>query len=826
MPRDGTSFGCPLIPLTGAMICGIAIGYELPGQGAWALWGIAGCFLVVSVSFCRRRSCLLSPLFLFVALGYLLIQPWVAPRFGPDHVTHLAGKGAYTFVGRVDCSPRINSRGQHFNLRTEYYLQGEKQIQVSGKLRVTVPGDAPLLSDGDRIRFNGAVGALKNFKNPGGFDYKRYMAAQQVWASTYARGNGLSILAKATDEGFRGIFDQKRHQIAGFLETFAGKKTVGVFETLLIGDRRNLEESTRLVFQRTGIGHLLAISGLHIGIVGSVVFFISTRILSFFPWLLWRGWIRQGGVVATVFAVMSYGLLAGMSPSTQRAVCMILVFFLSFLFGRAHAIFNAVAIAAIGVLVFLPPSLFSISFQLSFSAVMAIIAGLHTFKGAKAGQDVSPGDDLWGKLVSFCLVSLYAFIGTLPLIMFYFQQVSFIGLIANLLFVPLIGYGVLPLGLLSICLYFVDPVLAATVLFPADRLLSGALVLAEKMADWPLAGVMTVLPSFLEIAIYYMALLLLIMYWTVKTRAGNPGMSKRQGTGFLIMGAVVFVIAIVDIGFWCHQRYWRRDLRVTILDVGDGTASLLELPRGKIMLIDGGGFSDNSVFDVGKSIVSPFLLRKKILTVDEIILSHPDSDHINGLIFIAEHFHVRRLKCNNETADTENYRRLNEIVQIRKIHVPEFSTAPRIEEISGVTFKFLYPPADYCCRRKKESWRTVNNNSLVVQASFGDYSFLFPGDIETEAEAELAEIAGDALKSDVLIAPHHGSRTSGSIGFLKKVQPQRVVISTGIRSRQIRPHPEALARYRQVCSIIYCTANQGAIHFITDGRRLQEWDSQ
>jgi competence protein ComEC len=115
---------------------------------------------------------------------------------------------------------------------------------------------------------------------------------------------------------------------------------------------------------------------------------------------------------------------------------------------------------------------------------------------------------------------------------------------------------------------------------------------------------------------------------------------------------------------------------------------------------------------------------------------------------------------------------------------------------------------------------------LVVHASFGDHSFLFPGDIEAEAEAELVEIAGDALRSDVLIAPHHGSRKSGSIGFLKKVQPQRVVISTRSRRRPIRPHPEVLARYRETGSIIYCTANQGAIRFITDGRRLREWVSE
>lgn len=140
-----------------------------------------------------------------------------------------------------------------------------------------------------------------------------------------------------------------------------------------------------------------------------------------------------------------------------------------------------------------------------------------------------------------------------------------------------------------------------------------------------------------------------------------------------------------------------------------------------------------------------------------------------------------------------------------------------------MTFKFLYPPADYSIKKESEPWRKGNNNSLVVHARFGDHSFLFPGDIEAEAEAELVKIAGDSLRSDVLIAPHHGSRTSGTFPFLNQVHPQRVVISTGAGRRPVRPHPEALARYLEICPTIYCTATQGAIQFSTDGRRLREW---
>jgi competence protein ComEC len=823
MPKDATAFGCPLLPLTGAMIGGIVLGYEWPDHRIWVLCGAVACFLVLSVTLYRQRPSLLLPLFLFAALGYLLIQPWAAPRFAPDHVTHFTEKGTYTIVGRVDTPPLINGHGQSFNLRTDYFLQDNTRIAVSGKLRVTISGDGPLLCPGDQIQFNGSIGLLRNFKNPGGFDYKRYMAAQGVWASTYARANGLSVLEKATGEGFQGVFDVRRRQLSEFLETATSKRTVGIFLALLLGDMGRLEESTRMAFQRTGIGHVLSISGLHVGIVGGTVFFLFSRLLAFSPWFLRRGWIKQGAAIFAMLAVWIYGLLSGMAPATQRSVYMICVFLGSFFVGRPHIMINAVVIAAILIFVYDPPSLFSISCQLSFAAVIAIVLGIPVFGGSGTEGETSLRAKAWRKIVTSVFISVSAFFGTLPLIMLCFQEVSTIGLISNLLFVPLIEMCVLPVGLFSLCLFPISPLLAEGILFPADRLLLASLDLVEKMASWPFASVITVSLSLPEVGCYYVGLLLLILYLTTKKSAGNEVLNPKRMARLLILGTVVLAIAIIDIGCWCYQRFWCPDLRVTVMDVGDGTATLLELPRGKTMLIDGGGFPDNSVFDVGKSVIAPFLLAKKIRTVDEIILSHPNSDHMNGLIFIADHFHVKRLRCNNETADTEGYRRLNDLIASKKIYVPEFSSEPRTEEINGVTFKFLYPPADYSFRKQNEKWRKENNNSVVVQACLGAHSFLFPGDIEAEAEAELVEIAGDELRSDVLIAPHHGSRTSGTIPFLKKVQPQRVIISTGARRRQIRPHPEALARYREVCPVIYCTANQGAVRFSTDGRRLREW---
>jgi competence protein ComEC len=257
-----------------------------------------------------------------------------------------------------------------------------------------------------------------------------------------------------------------------------------------------------------------------------------------------------------------------------------------------------------------------------------------------------------------------------------------------------------------------------------------------------------------------------------------------------------------------------------MVDVGHGSSALLELPDGYNIMIDGGGFSDNRVFDVGARIIAPLLWRKKIKTVDTLVLSHPNSDHLNGLIYIAEHFNVKNIWTNNETSNTYGYKKLMEVVGRNNIQMPGYKEIVRIHDINGVRFEVLSPPVDFIDRRIIESWRNINNNSLVIKVVFGAKSFLFPGDIKARAEGELVAAAGDRLKSTVLIAPHHGSRSSSTEPFLEKVSPEVVIISSRWKSRFGFPHPPVLKRYKERGCRIFGTARHGAITMSTDGQEL------
>jgi competence protein ComEC len=578
--------------------------------------------------------------------------------------------------------------------------------------------------------------------------------------------------------------------------------------------------------------------------------------------LLWRAGTRKTAALLSLLPVFIYGTVAGFSPSTQRAVIMVAIFLLTFLFESEQDPLNTLSLAAILILVADPPSLFSISFQLSFSAVFAIIYGLSSVQKRGTQQKVLLKKGWFfrfrSKLVSFFLVSLFAICGSLPLVAYYFNQISLVGLAANFIVVPLIGFATIPLGLVALYIMPLSITLASWCIKVGTLILYYALEVVNFFADLPFAAVKTVTPSLLEIVCFY------VMGWALLNLRGvepnaaiklqtapdapdrnipvnSPYPPRVDKTGLrqfftipaslrdkalwpgkLAKLAVVLVslTLALDTCYWLYQRFWHTDLRVTVIDVGLGSASLLELPGGYTILVDGGGFADNSTFNVGERIIAPFLWRKKIRSVDTLILSHPNSDHLNGLIYIARYFNVKNVWTNNESRDTLGYAKFMEVIARKNIHLPVFKDMPRRHRINGVELNLLYPPPHFMKLRNTQNWRDSNNNSMVVKASLNSISFLFPGDIMAAAEKELVYLAGNNLTSTVLIAPHHGSKTSSSKIFVKAVNPEMVIISSGRNNRFKFPHLVTLKRYENQGCTIWRTDISGAIRLSTDGQEL------
>jgi competence protein ComEC len=857
------TYARPIVALLLALIGGIVLGEHFSGHPAAVLIiGLvsAGC---MGIRIAYKKAAAIGPLIFFAALGYVSVQPWLSPDFPDDHIYLFSDETPWQVTGVVDSPPVEIEYLKRFVLRAETLKQNNESYRVSGRIRVSVRGPGPDFARGDRVTFLSRLREIRNFNNPGGFDYQRAMAYQNIWRSAHTQGSRLKVVDKNSAKDLPQLMQDARLAVAALIDRAGKQKPGAVLKALLIGDRTAISTELREGFNRAGVGHILAISGLHIGIVAGVAFVFFQKLFCLIKPLLWRAWTRKAAAIFSIFPVCVYGLISGMSPSTQRAVIMVTAFLMTFLAERETDTINTLALAAFIILIIYPPSLFSISFQLSFMAVSSIIYGFSHIRllnpDGRVKAKTEFGGQLRGKLSAFFLVSFFAICGTLPLVMYYFNQISLIGLFANCLVVPLVGFGVLPCGLFAMLIYPFSIQIAYGCVQWCILVLEYVLMLVNYMAHLKFAAIATFTPSILEIVCYY------VLGWIVVDRltarpiralsngnfsaglhhgffsknpfyySGRFGLSRLlasitviqrwltgalAGKGRAVAGLLIVAVLVADAGYWLFERYLNAELRVTYIDVGQGSAALLELPGGHAVLIDGGGFSDNNAFDMGARVIAPFLRRKKIQTIDALVLSHPNSDHLNGLVYIAETFKVKTVWTNGEARDTLGYKDFREIIDRKHLDFPDFTHMPRKRLINGVEFYFLYPPADFLATRAAAKWRAANTSSLVLKVSFGKVAFLFPGDIEQRAEKELVNLAGEDLACDVLLVPHHGSRSSSSREFLSRVQPEVAVISVGWKNRFRFPHAAVLQAYQKSGCRIFRTDRNGAIVLTTDGGRL------
>jgi competence protein ComEC len=840
--QDKPAYFRPVIPLLFALMAGILGARYGPAWTAWMI-GPAGITSLCATAYglIRNRTAKTAPLLLYACLGYFLLFTWTAERRFSDHVSRFIDDGQYHISGAI-VETSIPSRFRQTCVLDEIEITKARRdpfTPLHGKIRVSIYGADPVVRIGDRIGFFSKIRPLTNFKNPGAFNYRQYMADRHIWGTAYTDTLKITVTTAPGTAGPALRIQGVRASLSGLIHRATDTNARPVLMALLLGERRQIAEELRDAFNRAGVSHILAISGLHVGIVATAAFFSFKWLLSFWSFLLWRGWVSKTAAILAIMPVVFYGLLAGMSPSTQRAVIMISVFLMTFLLEKEHDIFNTLAIAGLIILIIDPPALFSVSFQLSFSAVAAILYGLE--KSQKGLHHFTrPLPKTAKPVIGFMWVTCLAILGTAPVVMYYFNQLPVFGVLANLAIVPLIGFISVPVGLFSILVLNLFSVEAAVLgLRLSAWVLDGSIWVVDLIARCPYSAVKTVTPSLPEILCYYLFLWCLFnirrpggascgsMPAATDTPAPLSKASRhqrwhnlliRRGNPVLPVLLITVIIAAADTAYWVHKRFFDDSLRVTILDVGQGSAALLELPRGPCVLIDGGGFSDNTIFDMGRWVLAPYLWRNKIRTVDTVILSHPDADHVNGLVYILKHFRVGRVISTHEPADHKEYMEFIALIRDKNIPHPDFSSLPRSFAVNGVVFDLLYPPDDFMDPDAAQPWRNPNDNSLVVRVTHGPYAVMFPGDITADAEKELMAMHPAELAAAILIAPHHGSRTSSTPAFLDAVNPRAVVVSSGRPATF--PAAEVMEQYKNRGIDVFRTDTNGALRLISNGQEL------
>jgi competence protein ComEC len=807
-------FRLPLVPIFIVYTVGIYFGhFDLPflSQG-WIflliLLGFWTFFLVTK----RTRMGSWMAFSIFFLLGIFSIQLYLHSPHPPSHISHFTGLERISLEGIIDRLPERSRGRTQLLIRSQKIVLSSRHIPVDGLLLIFLKEEDPSLRVGDRLRFRCRLYPPRGFHNPGGFSYEGHLAFDRIYTIGFlSEERGWVKLGEGFKNPITLQVESWRDHIRDFLNREARPPSSSIFKALVLGEQGDIPEEIKEYFILTGTAHLLAISGDQFGIVALLSFSLLIWILKRSEFLLLSISVRKWAAGLTIPCIVLYAFIAGGGISVIRAAIMVITFLFSILLNRERNLLHTLALAAFLILLFSPPSLFDVSFQLSFLAVLSILylvpRILQEFKQEEISLLLKTS---WKKnILKYMRLSLLvtgvAILGTAPFVALHFNRFAPIGFLTNLFIIPWVGFLIVPLSLAaSIFSFFFIPF--ATFLININGFITLIVLrVLAFFASLPFASFFVSTPTVFEIVLFY-SLLFLVAHF-------------RKGRKIRYLFAGLCIAFACDLAYWNLKDSFQKDLKLTFIDVGHGDSILIEFPKGKKMLIDGGGLYENR-FDIGKNVIAPFLWKKKIRRIDTLVLTHPDPDHLKGLNFIASQFSIGQFWDNGYQTQSEPYLQLKKILSEKKIEIGSLNeeTSPQI--INGVKCSVLNPPAWNATQRKVQHLWDLNNSSLVMKLQFKNVSVLLAGDIGKEAEVRILR-SGCALRADILKIPHHGSSSSSSLLFLDRVKPTYAILSVGERNIGRLPHPDVLKRYLQLGSRILRTDQHGAITVITDGENIE-----
>ncbi len=596
----------------------------------------------------------------------------------------------------------------------------------------------------------------RGFSNPASFDYERWLFRKGVRATGYVRDHKPYRQVGVAD-GY-GLARMRQSLADEIDRAVPDARFGGVLSALAVGVRHEIPHEQWQLMTRTGINHLMAISGLHIGLVAGLGFFLGQWLWRRSPWLLLR-WpaAKAGALVALLFALL-YAALAGFAIPTQRALIMLGVVMVSLLLQRYRDAVQALSLAMLVVLLLDPLAVLDGGFWLSFAAVAII---LFTMRGERVRSRC------WRWLGLHAVISL----ALLPLTFLLFQQGSLVSPVANFVAVPWVSLTVVPLTLLGALLLPVVEPLGAALLGVADLSLQLLWPLLEWLAALPLSQMHHYVPHGWLIVPAAVGVIWL---------CGPRGMPARW----------VGALWLAPLFWWPVERPAAGEFWFTLLDVGQGLAAVVETASRVVVFDTGPRFSER--FDAGRAVVVPFLRSRGWSAIDLLVVSHGDSDHRGGVDAVVDALVVGRL--------------VSSVAVAEGVLPLAYEPCRRGERWrwDGVVFEVLNPSAQG--RRQSE-----NNRSCVLRVAGPGGALLLTGDIEVAAERQLIRQARGALAADVLVVPHHGSNTSSSAAFIDAVEPAIALFPAGYRNRWGFPKARVVVRYLASGVALYSTAESGAL---------------
>ncbi len=606
--------------------------------------------------------------------------------------------------------------------------------------------------------------------NPGGFDYERWLFSQNIRAVGYVRNSSKNNVIKKK----QGLFNLTlwREELSYKLIRLLNKSLASaILLALVLGDRRYISASQWHVLQNTGTSHLVAISGLHIGLIAGFCF-------ALFAWL-WRRLpivalyipVQHVAAIAAIMGALMYSAMAGFALPTQRALVMICALLLMSVLRKQSISYYSLLGALLIILLLQPLAILSMSFWLSFTAVSILLYALsgRVYIGTK--------NAFVSKALQWWRAHWVIWLGLMPITLLFFQQVSLVAILANIIAIPWLSLLIVPLALLGCCLLLINQNMALPVLHIAIALINYLWQYLTILSHWQNAKWQYSIPYSWE----FLAILLGVIF--LLAPRGFPG--RYLGGIFLL-----------PLLFWHEPSPVYGAVRFTLLDVGQGLSAVVQTAKHVLIFDTGAKYSPD--FDMGKTVVLPFLHYYYLHKINMMVISHGDNDHIGGAQSIINNTIVKQIV----TSVPQRF------IAAKRQHIKvAYCLAGQHWQWDGVRFKFLYPTSNILKLHKD------NNQSCVLRVTVGKTHILLTGDIEALAESYLIKHDVTSLAANILVVPHHGSKTSSTWPFIEKVMPQYALFPVGYLNRYGFPKSLIVKRYQAEHATVFRTDITGAITF-------------
>lgn len=654
------------------------------------------------------------------------------------------------------------------------------------------------LNYGDKIQINGKYIVPETSRNYRGFNYKKYLKTQKVYG--IFKADNMKILNANNLSRIELFSNYIKQKTIYNMNKILPKDTSQLFLGILIGYDDYLDENVEENFRKSSLTHLLAVSGAHIVyiIVGFEFLFRRLKVS------------RKITKIITAIFLILFMYITDFSPSVVRASIMGIILLFSTVFYRRNDILTSISISILLIIFDNPYKILDVGLLLSYFATIGIICFSKLRNNDKKVSNIK--EKIKKFLKELVLITIFANIFVIPIIMYNFNTVSLTFIISNLFAGILIGPITIG-GFVLIIISLIKLKFEYLISIPYNILLKLLIQSTNFTSLIPFSEIFVSTPNIFLIIFYYLILAFYILFLFAKKDFANRYITKKVVKNIKIFfilskknSKLIFIFISLIVLLNLILKIIPKDLKINFIDVGQGDCCLIITPKNKKILIDSGG---NESYDVGKNTLLPYLLDRGITKLDYILISHFDTDHCKGFEYILKNIKVNNVIISKQTEITDNFQSIIKIVKEKNINTIVVSAGDilKLDKYSKIE---IFNPDN------KQSIKDMNDNSIIAKFTSYDTSILFTGDASVDIEKRLINDTNSDLKSAILKVSHHGSITGTSAEFLEKVNPKIALIGVGKNNKFGHPNEEVLKRLKNYNISIYRTDKMGEINIKID----------